>query len=368
MTTEILDQPIQKTALYKSHQALNAKMVPFGGFEMPVSYANGIKSEYFSVRNDVGIFDVSHMGEFMITGPNALQFLQQITINDVSKLNVGHAQYSAMCYPDAGIVDDLILYRKSSGYFMVVNASNIQKDFDWISQYVPDDTLLEDISSDISLVAIQGPRSRELLSKFTDVNLKIPFYTFEETTVCGFSVMVSRTGYTGELGFEIYASEVAAITIWDKLIKAGAQPAGLAARDILRMEMTYCLYGNDINEKTNPLEAGLSWITALHKKEFIGSERIQQKKLEGSKRQLVAFTMNERSIPRSGYEVYAEGKNVGYVTSGTQSPSLNTGIGLAYVDIPFNKSGQQITIQIRNKHLDAVIIKPPFIQNTSLHN
>ena len=368
MTTEILDQPIQKTALYTSHQALNAKMIPFAGFEMPVSYPQGIQSEYFAVRNDVGIFDVSHMGEFFITGPNALQFLQQVTINDVRKLKVGQAQYSAMCYVDGGIVDDLILYRKSNGYLMVVNAANIEKDYDWLSQYVMSDTHLENISRDISLISLQGPRSRELLSKLTDVNLEMPFYTFEDGDVSGFSVMVSRTGYTGELGFEIYASEEAVITIWNVLIKEGVQPAGFAARDILRMEMAYCLYGNDIDDKTNPIEAGLSWITALDKEKFIGFERIQQEKSEGSKRQLVSFIMEERGIPRPGYEVYTERKNVGFVTSGTQSPSLNTGIGLAYVDTPFNKIGQQISIQIRDKDLDAVIIKPPFIKNTTLHH
>ena len=367
MTTEILDQPIQKTALYTSHRALNAKMIPFAGFEMPVSYPQGIQSEYFSVRNDVGIFDVSHMGEFFITGPNALQFLQQVTINDIRKLKVGQAQYSAMCYVDGGIVDDLILYRKSNGYLMVVNAANIEKDYDWLSQYITSDTHLENISRDISLIALQGPRSRELLAKLTDVNLEMPFYTFEDGDVSGFPVMVSRTGYTGELGFEIYASEEAVITIWNILIKEGVQPAGLAARDILRMEMAYCLYGNDIDNKTNPIEAGLSWITALDKEKFIGFERIQQEKSEGSKRRLVSFTMEERGIPRPGYEVYTERKNVGFVTSGTQSPLLNTGIGLAYVDTPFNKIGQQISIQIRDKNLGAAIIKPPFIKNTTLH-
>ena len=368
MTTEILDQSIQKTALYASHQDLNAKMIPYAGFEMPVSYQQGIQSEYFAVRNDVGIFDVSHMGEFFITGPKAQQFLQQVTINDVRKLKVGQAQYSAMCYVDGGIVDDLILYRKPNGYLMVVNAANIEKDYDWLSQYVTSETHLENISRDISLIALQGPRSRELLSQLTDVNLEMPFYTFEDGDVSGFSVMVSRTGYTGELGFEIYTSEEAVITIWNDLIKAGAQPAGLAARDILRMEMAYRLYGNDIDDKTNPLEAGLSWITALDQEEFIGFERIQQKKSEGSKRQLVSFAMEERGIPRQGYEVYTERKNVGFVTSGTQSPSLNTGIGLAYVDTPFNKIGQKISIQIRDKDLGAVIIKPPFINNTTLHH
>ena len=196
----------------------------------------------------------------------------------------------------------------------------------------------------------------------------MPFYTIEETAVCEFTIMLSRTGYTGELGFEIYASEDAVVTIWDALVEAGAQPAGLAARDILRMEMTYCLYGNDINEKTNPLEAGLSWITALNKREFTGFEKILQEKSEGSKRRLVSLTMEERGIPRPGYEVYAEGKNVGFVTSGTQSPLLNTGIGLAYVDTPFNKIDQQLSIQIRDKDVGAVIIKPPFINNTSLHH
>ena len=367
MTTEIFNPPIKKTVLYKSHQRLHAKMVPFGGFSMPVSYSEGIHSEYYSIRNDVGIFDVSHMGEFIITGPNALQLLQKVTINDVSKLHVGQAQYSAMCYPSSGIVDDLILYRKSDGYFMVVNAANIQKDFDWISQHIFEDAHLEDISGATSLVALQGPRSRELLSQFTDVNLKMPFYTFEETTICGYSVMVSRTGYTGELGFEIYASENAVITIWDDLIKAGARPAGLASRDILRMEMGYCLYGNDIDNDTTPLEAGLGWVTSLNKKDFIGLEKLLLEKSEGSKRCLISFRMKERGVPRSGYEVYARGKNVGFVTSGTQSPLLNTGIGLAYVDIPFHQIGQEISIQIRNKHLGALIIKPPFIKNTSLH-
>ena len=369
MIPKILDIPIRETALYKSHKELKAKMVHFCGFEMPVSYSNGIQSEYFAVRNDVGIFDVSHMGEFFITGPNALQFLQKVTINDVSKLNVGQAQYSAMCYPDAGIIDDLILYRKSDGYFMVVNAANIQKDFDWLSQFIPKDTQLKNISNDISLVALQGPKSRELLAKFTDVKLKMPFYTFENGSICGFSTMISRTGYTGELGFEIFAREDAIIKIWDEFVKAGAQPAGLAARDILRMEMTYCLYGNDIDEKTNPIEAGLSWITALNKEEFIGFESIQKKKSgSSSKRRLVAFTMEARGIPRKGYEVYAEGRIVGFVTSGTQSPSLNRGIGMAYIDTPYNRIGNQISIQIRNNHIGAIIIKPPFIKNSSLHH
>ena len=281
---ELMDHIGQKTVLFDSHVALNAKMVSFGGYKMPVSYSQGIQSEYFAVRKSVGIFDVSHMGEFTIKGDNALQFLQEVTINDVSKLNIGYAQYSAMCYEDGGIIDDLILYRTHDGYLMVVNASNIQKDYDWLCKHIDGDVNLEDISSNISLVALQGPKSRELLATFTDANLKMPFYTFEETTVCGYSVILSRTGYTGELGFEIYASKEAIIPIWDDLRNAGAQPAGLAARDILRMEMAYCLYGNDIDNKTNPVEAGLSWITALDKKEYIGLEKILQEKTGGPKR------------------------------------------------------------------------------------
>ena len=217
-------------------------------------------------------------------------------------------------------------------------------------------------------MALQGPLSREKLSVLTDVNLEMPFYTFSEGTVCGFSVMVSRTGYTGELGFEIYGNSEAILHIWNALIQEGAKPAGLAARDILRMEMKYCLYGNDINEKTNPIEAGLSWVTALDKGKFIGFDKIQQEKSEGSKRRLVSFKMEERGIPRSGYGVYVEGGNVGFVTSGTQSPTLNTGIGLAYVDTPFNKTDQPISIQIRNKYLSAIICKPPLITNTSLYH
>ena len=368
MTAIALDIASKKTALFDNHLSLNAKMVSFGGFEMPISYAGGIQSEYFSIRKNVGIFDVSHMGQFIISGKSALEYLQQITINDVAKLKVGDAQYSAMCYADGGIVDDLILYRKSSSYLMVVNAANIKKDFDWLSQNLLDDVHLEDISSDICLIALQGPKSRKILSKITDIHLEMPFYTFKEGIVNGFSSMVSRTGYTGELGFEIYGKSDAIVSIWNELIDAGANPAGLAARDILRMEMAYCLYGNDINEKTNPLEAGLSWIMAMDRGGFIGHEKIQQIKNKGSNRQLIAFTMEERGIPRPQYEVFYKDNKIGIVTSGTQSLMLNHGIGLAYVDIPFNRTGQNIYIQIRNKRLKAIIVKPPFIKNTSLHH
>ena len=362
---ETLDQ---RTALYDHHLSLDAKIISFGGFKMPVFYSEGIKAEHFAVRNSVGIFDVSHMGEFKVTGSDALAFLQKVTINDVSKLKVGKAQYSAMCFHNGGIVDDLILYRTNEGYLMVVNASNIQKDYDWLCQHIINDVQIKNVSNEISLIALQGPRSRKLLSKYTKLNLQMPFYAFEEGNICDFSVMVSRTGYTGELGFEIYGNAKSIKFIWEELIHAGAKPAGLAARDILRMEMSYCLYGNDINDDTSPLEAGLNWITALGEKDFIGIESLKEEKLSGSKKHLVAFKMQELGIPRPGYEVYIEENKVGFVTSGNQSPSLNVGIGMAYVDVPFHKIGQKIDIQIRNKYLNAIIVKSPFLQNFSLHD
>jgi aminomethyltransferase len=367
MTAEVLNQAVKQTALYNTHINLGAKLVPFGGYIMPVSYPDGIQSEYFAVRNEAGLFDVSHMGEFFISGEGAEEFLQLMTINDVSKLKIGEAQYSAMCYPEGGIVDDLILYRKSEGYFMVVNAANIQKDFDWLFQYLPGQVTLENVSEEYSLIAIQGPNSRDILSAFTPVNLNIPFYTFTDGLVCDYPVMLSRTGYTGELGFEIYGSTDAIVVIWDALVKAGAKPAGLAARDILRLEMKYCLYGNDIDKATNPIEAGLSWVTSFDKNDFIGKTSLLEKKKNGQSRLLVAFIMDERGIPRQGYEIFLDLEKRGVVTSGSQSPKLNLGIGLGYVNKPYHKSGQQITVKIRNKLVGAHIIKPPFIKDTSLH-
>jgi aminomethyltransferase len=291
-----------------------------------------------------------------------------MTINDVSKLQIGGAQYSAMCYTDGGIIDDLIIFRKSEGYFIVVNASNIQKDFEWLNQYISDNVCLENVSENYSLIALQGPKSREILSKFTDVNLKMPFYSYMDGIVCECSVMVSRTGYTGELGFEIYGDNNSIVCIWNELVSAGANPAGLAARDILRMEMKYCLYGNDIDNTTNPIEAGLSWITALATTDFIGKDAILEAKNNDQSKQLIAFIMEERGIPRQGYEIFVDSKKVGVVTSGTQSPKLKIGIGLAYVERPFHRVGQGISINIRDKFVSAQIIKPPFIKGTSLHH
>jgi len=367
MTTERLEIPIKETAIYNFHVQSGAKLVPFAGYKMPVSYSDGIQSEYFAVRKEVGIFDVSHMGEFIISGRGAKEFLQKMTINDVEKIQIGEAQYSAMCYPNSGIVDDLILYQRSDGYFMVVNAANIQKNFEWLNKHKTENVTLKNVSENYSLIALQGPQSRDVLSSYTHADLKMPFYSFEDALVCGYSVMVSRTGYTGELGFEIYGDANSLVHIWTELISAGVKPAGLAARDILRMEMKYCLYGNDIDDSTNPIEAGLSWIMALSKGNFIGKDALLEIKNNRPDRQLISFVMKERGIPRQGYEVFVDSQKVGVVTSGTQSPILKAGIGLAYVKMPFHKIGQNISLQIRNKFVSAMIIKPPFIKETSLH-
>ncbi len=368
MTTEVLKSSIKQTALFAEHEKAGAKLIPFGGYMMPVSYPSGIQQEYFAVRKSAGLFDVSHMGEFFISGKGAGEFLQEMTINDVSTLQIGEAQYSAMCTSDGGIVDDLILYKKEDGYFMVVNASNISKDFNWLQENKPAGVILENHSDHISLIALQGPDAREILSTLTNADLQMNFYTFTEDRVGGHSVMISRTGYTGELGFELYGSKDAIVNIWQQLIERGPTPAGLAARDILRMEMKYCLYGNDINQYTNPIEAGLGWITALHKSDFIGKNALLAVKSSKPSRRLVTFILTERGIPRQGYEVWVGNEKVGTVTSGTQSPTLKTGIGLAYVQAPHHKTGTEIFLKIRDKLIKGEIVKPPFLQETSLHH
>ena len=353
----------KKTSLYNHHLNLGAKIIPFSGFEMPVNYSKGILHEYQTIRNDCGMFDVSHMGQFFIYGDRACDFLQNMTINNVSKLNNYDAQYSAMCNDKGGIVDDLILYKKPDGYFMVVNAGNINKNFDWLNKNIIKDVVIDNISSDISLIAIQGPKTRKYLSQITDSNLDIKFYSYTKGKVCGHDIMLSRTGYTGELGFELYGSHEHIIDIWERLIDLGVEPCGLASRDILRMEMKYCLYGNDIDETTNPIEAGLSWITDMNKNSFIGKNQLTQS-VNDSK--LIAFQMCERGIPRKGYDILINNSKVGRVTSGTQSFILNSGIGIGYIKSQYSHTGQEIDIHIRNKSLKASIIKPPFIKNTSL--
>ncbi|MGV4460384.1 glycine cleavage system aminomethyltransferase GcvT [Ornithobacterium rhinotracheale] len=358
---------MKKTALNTKHIALGAKMVPFAGFEMPVQYS-GVNQEHMVVREKVGVFDVSHMGQFRIKGEKALDLVQKITSNDASKLKVNQAQYSCMPNEKGGIVDDLIVYKIADDeYFLVVNAGCLDKDWEWVNKQNEFGCEITNESDDTSLLAVQGPKATEAMQSLTDVNLaEIPFYHFQIGKFAGVdNVIISATGYTGSGGFEIYFPNEYADLMWDKVMEAGKEygiePCGLAARDTLRLEKGYCLYGNDISMETSPLEAGLGWITKFTK-DFIASDILKKQKEEGVSRKLVAFKMVDRGIPRHDYEIVdAEGNNIGKVTSGTQSPILKEGIGLGYVQKAFSKVGSEIYIQVRNKRLKAEVVKLPFV-------
>ncbi|MEQ8241996.1 glycine cleavage system aminomethyltransferase GcvT [Fulvivirga sp.] len=358
---------LKKIALNDLHEKLGAKMVPFAGYNMPVRYSSDIE-EHMTVRNGVGMFDVSHMGEFLVSGPNALALIQKVTSNDASKLAIGKAQYSCLPNDDGGIVDDLLVYQmKEEQYLLVVNASNIEKDWNWISSKNDVGAEMKNISDDFSLFAVQGPKATETLQKLTSVNLsEIKFYNFEVGDFAGAEyVIISATGYTGAGGFEIYMHNKDAEMIWNKIMEAGAEfdikPIGLGARDTLRMEMGYCLYGNDIDDTTSPLEAGLGWITKFTK-EFTNSTALQKQKEAGVTKKLVGFKMIDRGIPRHDYEIHdANGNNIGRVTSGTQSPVLSQGIGMGYVNTEFAAPGTEIFIAVRNKALKAEVSKLPLI-------
>jgi aminomethyltransferase len=357
---------MKNTALTHIHEALGAKIVPFAGYNMPVQY-EGINIEHETVRNGVGVFDVSHMGEFLITGPNSLALIQKVCSNDASKLFDGKAQYS--CFPnnEGGIVDDLIIYRLSEEkYVLVVNASNIQKDWDWISAHNDIGAEMRNLSDDFSLLAIQGPKAAKAMQSLTSVDLEnMKYYTFEVADFAGIEhVIISATGYTGSGGFEIYCKNSEVEQVWNKVMEAGAdhgiKPIGLAARDTLRLEMGFCLYGNDINDTTSPIEAGLGWITKFTK-EFTNSEALKRQKEQGTERRLIAFELDERGIPRLGYDIVdGNGHKIGEVTSGTMSPSLKKGIGLGYVPIIFKDIGSKINIQIRKNAVPATVVKLPF--------
>jgi aminomethyltransferase len=353
---------MKNTALTETHTALGAKMVPFAGYNMPVQY-DGVNIEHEAVRTGVGVFDVSHMGEFLIEGPNALDLIQKVCSNDASKLTIGKAQYSCLPNNDGGIVDDLIVYKiKEETYLLVVNASNIEKDWNWISSKNDVGADMKDLSEDYSLLAIQGPKAIEAMQSLSSHDLaEIKFYNFEVGDFAGIdNVIISATGYTGSGGFEIYCKNNEVKQIWDKVTEAGAKPVGLAARDTLRLEMGYCLYGNDINDTTSPLEAGLGWITKFTK-EFTNSEALEAQKKRGVDRKLVAFELNERGIPRQGYDIVdGQGKKIGEVTSGTMSPSLGKGIGLGYVPKVFSSTDSKINIQIRKNAIPATVVKLPF--------
>lgn len=358
---------MKNTALVNKHIELGAKMVPFAGFNMPVQY-EGVNTEHETVREHVGVFDVSHMGEFLVTGEGAKDLLQYVTTNDISVMTPGRAQYNCMPNGNGGIVDDLIIYMfEENKYLLVVNASNIEKDWNWISQHNKFGAELRDLSDEYSLLAIQGPKAVEAMQSLTSVDLSaIKYYHFEVADFAGLdNIIISATGYTGSGGFEIYCKNDQAEQVWVKVFEAGAnfgiKPIGLAARDTLRLEMGFCLYGNDIDDSTSPLEAGLGWITKLNKGEFIDSDRLAKQKEEGVKRKLIGFELVDRGIPRHDYPIVdANGHMIGKVTSGTMAPSLKKAIGLGYVETQYATPDSEIFIEVRNKSLKAKVVKLPF--------
>ncbi|MBK5272081.1 MAG: glycine cleavage system aminomethyltransferase GcvT [Bacteroidia bacterium] len=360
---------MKNTPFIEKHIALGAKMAEFAGYNMPISYS-GINDEHIAVRRNAGIFDVSHMGEFILKGDKALDLIQRVTSNDASKLKPGQAQYSCLPNENGGIVDDLLVYciEENKVYMLVVNASNIEKDWHWISKYNTKYAEMHNISDKTCLLAIQGPNATRMLQPLTDIDiLNLKYYTFVKGKFAGVeNVVVSATGYTGAGGIEIYFEDKdgAAEKIWDSIFETGGpkglKPVGLGARDTLRLEMGYCLYGNDIDDTTSPLEAGLGWITKFSK-EFISKEILEQQKLDGVERKLVGFEMKEKGIPRHGYEIKDfTGATIGVVTSGTQSPSLNKAIGMGYIRNAFTQIGSEIYIKIRDKLLQANVVKIPF--------
>ena len=354
---------MKKTSLYKSHLAIGAKMVHCAGFEMPVQYT-GVVHEHLAVRHKSGLFDVSHMGEFLVSGPHAIDLIQYVFSNDSRHLDVGQAQYGYMPNAKGGIIDDLLVYRiGSQSYLLVVNAANIEKDWNWlVTHNKVFGASLQNQSDQWSLIALQGPQATSVLAKLTNTDIgSIPFYRFVYGKVAGIDqVLISATGYTGSGGYELYVPNEAAEKIWNSLIQNGAEPCGLAARNTLRIEMGYCLYGNDIDDTTSPISAGLSWCTALAK-DFVSKDQIEKQKVDGVSKKRVGFILNERGIPRQGYGLVDESENdIGIVTSGTQSPCLEKGIGIGYVDQEKAIVGNIIYVSIRNKQVPATISSLPF--------
>jgi aminomethyltransferase len=358
---------LQRTPLHAEHARLAAKLVPFAGYEMPVHYPAGITAEHHAVRNAAGLFDVSHMGEFEVRGPRALDFVQHVSTNDASKLEVGQAQYSTMVNEDGMVIDDLLVYRFPDRYMLVVNGANREKDWAWVSRFAGEFGVdLVDRTDDIALLALQGPQAEAILARLTDHDLpSIRYYRFAEGTVDGVPAIISRTGYTGEDGFELYVNAGHAARLWSRILEAGAPegilPAGLGCRDSLRLEMGMALYGNDLTEGHSPLEAGLGWVVKLDKPGgFMGRDALARQKEAGVTRRLVGFRLKERGFPRHGYPVTVGGETVGEVTSGTMSPTLGVGVGMAYVRADAAKPGTEIGIVIRDKAVPAEVVKPPF--------
>jgi aminomethyltransferase len=355
-----------RTPLHAEHASLGAKLVPFAGYEMPVQYPTGITAEHHAVRKAAGLFDVSHMGEFTVRGDRALDFVQRVVTNDVSKIEVGQAQYSTLLNHDGKLLDDLLVYRYPDHYLLVVNGSNKDKDFRWIQQFAGEYGVeLEDHTDDIALLALQGPKAEGILRRLTDADLdSIRYYRFAEGTVDGIPATISRTGYTGEDGFELYVPAEHAARLWRRLLEVGRDdgltPAGLGCRDSLRLEMGYALYGNDLDEDTTPLEAGLGWVVKMDKGDFVGRDALARQKEQGIGRKLVGFRLKERGFPRHGYPVSVDGQECGVVTSGVLSPTLGEGVGMAYVPAASSKPGTEIGIVIRNTTVPAEVVRPPF--------
>ncbi len=359
---------MKRTKFYNCHIKTNAKMVDFAGFEMPIQYSS-IIAEHKAVRTTVGVFDVSHMGEVIIKGEKALDYVQHVTVNNAIKMEPGKVQYSAMCYEDAGIVDDLLVYKMADDeYMFVVNGANHDKDLEWMNKNNSFGVEIIDESDDYSLLAVQGPNSRKVVEKLFNQEIDIEFYTFLKSSIFDQEVIVSRTGYTGELGYELYfkGSQELAERVWDKLFEVGQEfgiePTGLGCRDSLRLEMGYCLYGNDIDKTTTTLEAGLGWITKLKKGDFIGREVLLKQKENGVEKKLVPIIFEGRAFPRKDYEIQKDGKVVGRITSGTVSPILEKPIAMGYVETSLAKEGETVDVIIRNKAIKATITKLPFVK------
>ena len=361
-----MTDPLKRTPLYDEHVALGGKMVSFAGFSMPVQYPSGIMAEHRSVREACGLFDVSHMGEFLVRGPQALELVQRISVNDASRIDVGQAQYSAMCLESGGVIDDLIIYRFEDHYMLVVNASNMEKDWAWLERHAADfDVEIEDASESIALLALQGPAARAILRPLAGLDVDdVKYYRFAESDISGVPAVVSGTGYTGEDGFELYVPAQHAAKLWRALLEAGKSagliPAGLGARDSLRLEVGYALYGNDLDEEHTTLESGLGWVTKLDAGDFVGRDALVAQKAAGVRRRLVGLRLTEKGFPRPGYDIVCEGEVVGTVTSGTVSPSLGYGVALGYVPTELSKSGTTLQIDARGRCVDAVVQRPPF--------
>lgn len=364
--TNTLTNTLKRTVLYDYYAEYGGKTIDFGGWDLPVQFS-GIKTEHEAVRTKAGLFDVSHMGEVLVTGEGALGFLQKVMTNDLAKLKIGQAQYTTMCYENGGTIDDLLIYKRDeNNYLLVVNASNLEKDLEWMKKHATENVAIENKSDDYALLALQGPRAEAILQTLTEEPLKdIKFFKFkEDIQIAGKSVLISRTGYTGEDGFEIYGSPDAIVSLWESILKAGESegliPAGLGARDTLRFEAGLPLYGQELSENISPLEAGLNFVVKLNKEDFIGKQALTKQKEEGIPRKLVGIEMLERGIPRTGYPVLLNDEQIGEVTTGTQSPTLNKNIGFALVQTAHAEIGQEITVQVRKRQLKAVIVQTPF--------